>query len=261
VPSLRDTFDEAAELYHHARPDYPEALFDDMVALTGLRPGARLLEIGCGTGKATIPLARRGFAITCVELGGRLSAVAARNLAGYPGVSVLTAPFETWRPAEPAGYDLVFAATAWHWLDPATRYRRAWELLRPGGHLAYWGATHAFPDGGDPFFVRIQPVYEEIGMGMAPGETRPRPGGLPDERAEIEATGLFGDVRVRHHDWQIRYDADSYLDLLRTFSGHIAMAGWQRDRLFTAIRDLLSQRPEPYLYRHWGAVLHTATRR
>ena len=58
---LRETFDQAAEIYHRVRPDYPEALFDDLIVLAGLAPGDRLLEVGCATGKATLPLARRGF--------------------------------------------------------------------------------------------------------------------------------------------------------------------------------------------------------
>lgn len=258
---LRHTFDAAAQRYHRARPDYPERLFDDLVADAGLGPGSRLLEIGCGTGKATGPLARRGFQLTCLELGPQLAAVAAANLAGYPKVVVVTAAYESWQPAPGPAFDLVFAATAWQWLDPASRYRRAWEWLRPGGHLAFWSARHAFPAGGDPFFAQLQPVYEEIGAGLRPGETQPRPGELPDHRAEIEASGLFQDVRIRQYDWSVRYDADAYLDLLQTFSGHIAMAGWQRERLFTAIRDRLAQRPDGQLARHWGAVLHVATRR
>ena len=66
---LRQTFGQAAERYDRARPEYPEALFDDLVTLAGLTPGDRLIEVGCATGKATRPLARRGFRITCVELG------------------------------------------------------------------------------------------------------------------------------------------------------------------------------------------------
>ena len=94
---LRETFDQAAEIYQRVRPDYPEALFDDLIALAGLAPGDRLLEVGCATGKATLPLARRGFRITCVELGGELAAVARRNLAGFD-VEVVEGRFEDWRP-------------------------------------------------------------------------------------------------------------------------------------------------------------------
>jgi len=79
---LRTTFDSAADLYQEARPKYPDEIFDELAALAGLQPGDRLLEIGCATGKATTPLARRGFHITCIEIGPELAALAGRNLAG-----------------------------------------------------------------------------------------------------------------------------------------------------------------------------------
>jgi hypothetical protein len=108
----------------------------------------------------------------------------------------------------------------------------------------------------------IQPVYDEIGAGQPPGEGRPRPGELPDGlSAAIEASGLFGDIVVEQFDWEVRYDAEGCLDLLDTFSGHIAMAPWQRDRLYGEIRRRLAQRPDGQLRRHWGAILHVARRR
>ncbi|HEY6423501.1 MAG TPA: class I SAM-dependent methyltransferase [Pseudonocardiaceae bacterium] len=152
---LRTTFDSTAELYQQARPEYPEHLYDLLVETVGIKPGARLLEIGCATGKATISLARRGFRITCVEIGAELAATARRELTEFPHVEVIHSAFETWAPGPADRFDLVFAATAWHWLDPGSRYQRAWELLRSGGHLAFWSATHVFPDSGDPFFAEL----------------------------------------------------------------------------------------------------------
>lgn len=52
----------------------------------------------------------------------------------------------------------------------------------------------------------------------------PRPGELPDQREGIEASGLFEPVLVRHFDWEVTYDADGYIELLDTFSGHIVPA-------------------------------------
>jgi SAM-dependent methyltransferase len=257
---LRSTFDQSAETYQDARPEYPERLFDTLVEVAALRPGDRLLEIGCASGKATLPLARRGYRITCVELGPALAAAARVNLAGFAEVEVVESAFETWDMAVDEPFDLVFAATAWHWLDPAVAYERAWRLLRPGGHLAIWSATHVFPADGDPFFASLQTVYDEIGEGPAEKVVRPRPGELPDDREEIERTGRFGPVVVRHFDWEITYDADGYLRLLDTFSGHIALQPEQRDRLYGEIRRRLAQRPDGRLRRHWGAVLHVARR-
>jgi SAM-dependent methyltransferase len=256
---LRQTFDTVAAQYHEARPSYPDGLYGELIGLARLAPDEDvLLEIGCGSGQATIPLARRGFAITAVELGVALAAEARRNLAGFPRVTVVNADIEAWQPPGVAAFSLVFAATAWHWIDPAVRYLKAWELLRPGGHLALWEAAHVIPDDGDPFFHEIQDVYDEIGEGVPPGTDFAKPDTLADYGAEIEASGLFTDVAIRRFDWEIRYTAEAYIRLLDTFSGHIAMAQWQRRRLYGEIRRRLAQRPDGLVRRHWGAVLHVA---
>jgi SAM-dependent methyltransferase len=257
---LRTTFDSAAQHYQQARPEYPSELYDELVRSAALRLGDRLLEIGCASGKATVPLARRGFPITCVEIGSALAAEARHNLAPFPDVQIVNAPFESWQPPRGAAFALVFAATAWQWLDPKFRYQKAWMLLRPGGHLAFWNATHVFPAGSDAFFQEIQDVYEEIGEGLPPGAGWPGPGELPNDRAQIEASGFFEDVTVRHFDWETTYTADEYIRLLDTFSGHIAMAQWKRNRLYSEIRCRLAERPSGRLRRHWGAVLHVARR-
>ncbi len=255
---LRQTFNQAADIYDRVRPEYPEALFDDLITLADLVPGDDLLEVGCATGKATRPLARRGFRITCVELGPELASAARGNLTGWP-VKVVQGKFEEWRAPQPVS--LVYAATAWHWIDPAVRYQRAWQALRPGGHLAIWGAAQVFPDGGDPFFEEIQDVYDEIGEGLPPGTPWPRPGEQADDRADIEASGLFEMTAVRHYDWERGYDAEEYIELLSTFSGHLAMADWKRQRLYGEIRRRLALRRDHSVRRHWGAVLQVARRR
>lgn len=254
---LRQTFDRAAERYDRVRPDYPDALFDDLAAVAGLVPGDHLLEVGCATGKATRPLARRGFRITCIELGAGLAAAARENLAGFD-VEVVQDQFEEWRPAE--AFDLVYAATAWHWIDPGVRYLRAWQALRPGGHLAFWAAEHVFPEGGDPFFREIQDVYEEIGETLPTDPWWPRPGELPENLDEIEASGLFEVAAVRQYDWERVYPAEEYIELLGTFSGHLAMAEWKRKRLYGEIRRRLALRRDHSVRRHWGAVLRVARR-
>src|ERR671933_1014886 len=108
---LRITFNEVAELYDQVRPGYPEALFDAVVQLSGIPAQGRILEIGCGTGQATVPFARRGYRILCVELGENLASVARRRLAAYPQVEVRTGAFEDW-PEERSAFDLAVSAEA-----------------------------------------------------------------------------------------------------------------------------------------------------
>lgn len=257
--ALRESFDRVATLYQQVRPDYPEALFDHLIKVTNLEAGAHLLEIGCATGKATMPLAKRGFNITCVELGSALAAVARQNMMGMP-VDVIEQRFEDWHPGTGNGFDLVFAATAWHWIDPDVRYRKAWEILRSGGYLAFWTAAHVLPDGADPFFQQIQAVYDALGEGKQDANWR-RPGEYPNSHDQIQASGLFEVVDIRSFDWERIYPVDEYIDLLNTFSDHILMEDQKRDILYREIRALLNQRSDQSVRHHWGAVLHVARRR
>jgi ubiquinone/menaquinone biosynthesis C-methylase UbiE len=234
---LRRTFDEAAELYDRARPTYPDALFDDLVELAGLEPGSRVLEIGCGTGEATVALAEHGLHVTCVELGSSLADVTRRNLAGFPAVRVITDDFETWQPAD-ADYDAVAAFTAFHWIAHETRYAKTAAILHRGGALAVVAVNHVLPEDGDPFFRDVQADYE----GILPGDAPSPPEAVAGLRKEIEASGLFRAVGERRYRWDVAYTADQYLDVLATYSGHRALDERSRARLFELIRARIGDR-------------------
>jgi SAM-dependent methyltransferase len=254
---LASTFDSAAQLYHEARPRYPEQLFEDLIEQAQLDQDAALLEIGCGTGIATLPLAERGFRIVALEPGGELAARASANLSTYPQVEVIPSSFEAWSSDDT--FDLVYAANSWHWLDPRARYEKAASLLESTGSLAFFTADHAFPEDADPFFTEIQRVYEELGEDK-PSDTwpPPLPDEVPDDAQEVMDSGFFKDVRVTRYVWEQRYTLDRYLALLNTFSGHIAMQPEKRAHLYSEIRRSIGQREDPTIRRHWLAILHVA---
>lgn len=256
---LRETFEQAARIYHEARPGYPEELFDDLVALAGIPPGGRILEIGSGTGIATLPLARRGYAIHCIELGEQLAAVARENLAAYPGVSVEVGEFEE-LPVEEAAHDLAISATAWHWIDQPTGYRKVAQALKPGGSIAIWRHDHVWSAAGGSFWDHVQEIYEREMPGTEPGLRLQHPDDIPDEAAEIDASGLFGPVTLRRYVWDVAYDAESYLRLLSTYSGHIDLAEPNRGRLFQGIADLINGPDNGRIVKGYLAILHVARR-
>lgn len=248
-------FNRAAAGYQSGRPDYPEELFSELINAAGLRPDDHLVEIGCGPGKATVPLATRGFPITALEPGPDLAEQARINLAGTR-TEVITTTFEDWQP-ERSDYALVYAATAWHWVDEHVRWGKVASVLAEDGHLAVFGAGHAFPEGFDPFFTEIQQVYNEIGEGLDGDWPPPPPDQLPDPSPEYQDNGYVVDA-VRRFVWGLRYDADSYIALLDTFSGHILMPADRRDLLYSQVRRLLAERPDGMLTRHWVATLVVA---
>src|SRR2546423_3816826 len=110
--SLRTTFNQVAEQYHGVRPPLPPEVFDELVALTHIPRGGRVLEVGAGTGRATTTLARLSYQVVAVELGDALAAVARRNLAPFAHAEGVTAPVEEW-PLPPQAFDVVTAVDAW----------------------------------------------------------------------------------------------------------------------------------------------------
>jgi SAM-dependent methyltransferase len=255
---LRTTFEEVPELYERARPSYPPQLFDDLTLLAPPPEHSRIVEIGCGTGQATVQLAERGFRITCVELGERLAAAAQRKVSGFPGVQVVNANFETWQPAE-SNFDAVVAFTAFHWIDPALRYEKSASLLRPGGVLAIVATQHVLPEGGDQFFADVQADYI-----AATDETDesppPLPENVPDLSSEIESSRLFGSVTVDRYLWDVSYTADEYLALLETYSGHRTWDAAVRERLYARIRRRIDDQPEGTVRKTYLAMLNVARR-
>jgi SAM-dependent methyltransferase len=256
---LKRTFDSDAELYDKARPDYPEQIFDDLFAPGGLGRDAAVVEVGCGTGQATKRLARRGCRVVAIEPGGNLAAVARRNLESFPQVEIITASFESWEPQE-SRFDAVFVASSWHWIDPEVRYPKAARVLKPDGILAIVDNGHAFPEGFDPFFTEIQRCYEAIGEPHLEWPP-PRPEDEPDRRAEIERCGLFEVVAVKRHVWPVDYTADTYIDVLNTYSGHIGWDQSKRDKLYAEVRRLIGQRAEGRIRKHYLSILQVCRRR
>ncbi|GIE78563.1 methyltransferase type 11 [Actinoplanes philippinensis] len=234
---LRTTFGEDAELYDRCRPRYPPQLFADLAELAGLGPHARVLEIGCGTGQATLPLAQRGCTVVAMDLSPDMAAIARRNLAPFPNVTVVASAFEDWQPST-GPFDAVLSATAFHWLDPDVRMIKAADLLRPAGVLGIV-STHHIAGGTNAFFADAQRCYERFDPATPPGMRLTSHDETADEAAEFERSARFGPVEFRRYDWQQTYTADEYLDLLMTYSGHRAMKPQARRDLFACIAHLI----------------------
>jgi SAM-dependent methyltransferase len=256
---LRVKFEEVPELYERARPTYPEAVFDDIVELAGLKRGDRVLEIGPGTGKATRPLAERGLRVVGVELGEGLARVASERLAGFDNVEIVNATFETWEPAV-GDFAAVIAFTAFHWVDPEVRYLKSARLLRRGGALAVVDARHVLTEGSDRFWIDVQEDYDAV---VPSDENRPPPPPeeVPSFEPEIDASGCFGAVTVRRYLWDVTYTADDYLAVLDTYSGHRSIAEAQRFELYERIRRRIEGRTDPRVRKSYVSVLDAARKR
>ncbi len=266
---LRAGFDADAETYQRTRPVCPSALFDDLVRLAGLSPGGRVLEIGCGTGQATVPLAERGLAVTAVELGPSLAAAARRRLADFPAATVVTSSFEDWPPdGEPPR--AVVAINMLHWIDPAVRYAKPASLLETGGAMAVGSCAWARPPdradragkageaGEEPFWTNVQEDYRAVGFAGSPPP--------PPERIEAwhfpaEASPYFEEIASLRYPFTMTYSAEDYLAQLATQSGTRALGAATAERFLSLVRRRLRDHGWPELTATFVARLAVGIRR
>jgi SAM-dependent methyltransferase len=198
----------------------------------------------------------------CIELGANLAALARRNLAVYPLVSIQTEAFEAWQLEEKA-FDLALSATAFHWIDPAISYQKTAQALKPSGAIALFWHLHVQSEASQGCFEEVEQIYrqqvpeqeEKYGTLRWPHEIK------EPVKAEMEQTGLFRDVAVRRYRWDVTYDAASYLRLLDTYSNHRVLEGHRHDRLFHDIADLITTRYHGCITKGYLAILYVAHRK
>jgi SAM-dependent methyltransferase len=234
-------FGEVANTYDQVRPSYPGALLDEVVRFAACGVADRVLEVGCGTGKATVPLAERGLAIVALEPSPAMAAVARRRCAPFPNVQIETTSLEA-ATLPLAGFRLVLSAQAWHWVTPMARLERAAGALDPAGGIALFWNRVQWPED-DPVRARLDDVYRRL----APGLAARKPGypGLtatpetPAPVTELEDSSRFGPVDRLEYPWREQYSTARYLELLTTQSDHRLLADDDRERLLHAVAGVL----------------------
>jgi SAM-dependent methyltransferase len=245
------TFDDVAELYERFRPGYPERLADDVVWLSGIPPRGRILEIGCGSGKASALFADRGYRMLCLEPGLNLAGIAERKLTAYPDARVERRTFEEWQ-LEDSALDLVIAAQSFHYIEPASGLSKVARALRAGGAFAAF-ANHP-ARGNSEVHRRVQEAY----VRHAPALARLDMGAGLEDR--IDETGLFETVVMTRYRWQAVYTAAEYVGLMETQSHHRLLPRGQRAALLQAIHDAITGLGGSFTV-DYATRLHLAKRR
>ena len=240
---LKTTFNTASTLYEDIRPGYPEKLIRDVVDISGIENNSRILEVGCGTGKATQSFAKRGYALVCLDIGADLIAVAKEKLKAFPNVSFVEQAFEAWKSEDK--FNLVISATAFHWVNPKVRYLKASEVLKSKGFLAVFSNQHVRKDEG--FFAESQDLYDKYYL--------PLTANRPTHATNFPGVEAFQDPIKRVYPWTQTYSSEQYIKLLGTYSGHIALPDENKRLLFEGIVNLIETKYDGQITKHYEAVL------
>jgi SAM-dependent methyltransferase len=228
-----EAFGKYAEQYDRSRPTYPSALVHG-ICREGDR---RVLDVGCGTGKAALLFAARNCTVLGVEVDERMAAVARHR-----GIPVEVAPFETWDPAGRT-FDLVVSGQAWHWVDPHIGPAKAADVLTDHGRLAaFWNYEEpsdvALAADVEAAYEAFAPELEGSGIGRAAHRRH------DDETAEharsIRSSGRFASCTVYRFPWTWELRRDEFLELVRTHSGVAILPEEGRDALLERLATAIS---------------------
>jgi SAM-dependent methyltransferase len=256
-------FNDVPELYDRVRPTYPDELFADLVRITGMDARSSVLEVGCGTGQATRSLAVLGYSVIAVEPGTGLAALARQRLSTFPNVNVETSSFEEWDDRG-RRFDVLIAASSWHWVDPSIGWRRAHDVLRPGAWIALLGHVVVRRPGEPEVYAETADLHERF----APGNPD---WGHPPLEEEVRATeegwgppndpgGVFGPTIVRWYPTVQWFDGEGFADLLRSTSLYRSLDADTREPLLDAIAERIRTQMGDRASRRYLSVLRVGRR-
>lgn len=212
----RNAFDNVnIEDYDLLRPNYMPGIFKSIIDFAKLDHSRYALEIGIGTGKATRPILKTGCKLTAVEPAQQLAEFTRKKFSGFHNLCIDVTTFEEYQ-GKKESFDLVYSASAFHWIDEDLGYKKVMELLKPGGTIALFWSHSYFDESNPELNEEIQKSYRKnVYMDSPPEEIAERD--YVRNIKKIENYGFKG-CSAKVFRQQRKYDVEEYVRLLDTYS-------------------------------------------
>ena len=246
MPALKGlewTFDTVASTYEKLRPGYVEDLYRKVFDYIPINENSNVVEVGSGGGQATAPMLLTGCNLTAVEYGERFSELLKEKFKEFPKFSVITGKFED-TDFEDNAFDLVFSASAFHWVPEQIGYEKVFSMLKSGGAFARF-ANHPFRDKGNPELCeKIDELYGKYYYTFHNKKQE-----IPKEYNEQQAIDRaliaekygFKDTKYAMFYRTRSFSAKEYITLIGTYSDHIAIEESIRKEFFAEIEKAIDQ--------------------
>lgn len=210
-------FNEDVEIYEKYRPSYIPQLYHDIAKYSNMNDKYHVLEIGAGTGQATEWFVSQNVHLTAIDIGNNMTQHLQKKFYNIPNVIIKNCSFENYK-AENNSIDLIYSATAFHWLDEDFAMKKIKELLKSNGTIAlFW--NHPFVNRkNDKLHVELRKIYNKY-----------RPNDKSPKEFDKKATKKYLDLLNKHgfnnvvsklYYRERRLTAKDYIGLLNTYSDH-----------------------------------------
>ena len=243
LKGLEWTFDTVASTYEKLRPGYVKELYQTLFDYISINENSKVVEVGSGGGQATAPILTTGCQLTAVEYGEQFSELLKEKFKEYPKFSVITGKFED-TAFDDNAFDLVFSASAFHWVPEKIGYEKVFSMLKCGGVFARF-ANHPYRDKGNPALSQeIDEIYDQY-YNKYYNKEREAIAEYTEqqakERAMIASKYGFSDIRYELFYRERVFSAKEYIELLGTYSDHVAIEENIRTEFFAKIEEAINK--------------------
>ena len=239
---LNWTFDTVADTYEKLRPGYVDELYQTILDYVPINNTSRVVEIGIGGGQATLPFLKTGCELTAIDYGENFCEICREKFKDYSNFSAVAGKFED---VELNGeYDLIYSASAFHWIPEEFGYKKVFDMLKCGGVFARF-ANHPFRDKGKPeLSAEMDRIYADYYYKYHNKEAK-SPVEYTEQQAHNRALSAekygFTDIQYKLFYRTRTFSAKEYTMLLGTYSDHIAIEEKIRTEFFSKIEDAINR--------------------
>lgn len=243
IKGLEWTFDKVATKYEKLRPGYTDDLYKMLFEYIAIDSSSNVVEVGIGGGQATLPILKTGCTLTAIEYGENFSKLCVKKFEEYKNFSVINEKFENVSFPN-SQYDLVYSASAFHWIPEDIGYPKVYDMLKRGGVFARF-ANHPYRDKGNPILSsEIDKLYFKYYCGYYGKDIKSEKEYSEEQaiqRAQIAEKYGFVDIRHAMFYRTRTFSAKEYIKLLGTYSDHIAIEEKIRTEFFAKIEETINR--------------------
>ncbi len=236
------SFDIFADNYNYVRPGYPEKMYKDIEEICNVSDKFNLLEIGAGSGIATVELAKLSCKVVGIEPGSNLAEIAKKQTAQFDNVDIQEKTFEEFK-ANDKSFDIVLALTSFHWISEFMKYQKVHNILKDDGSFCL--VWNSFFQSDSPATQKINQLYQELLPDVYPKTDDDVNisvlNKLVTREKEINESDLFYIHFLRKYISIWNYDADTYPKLLNTFPKIIKVEEKRRQEFLSRVEEIVKE--------------------
>lgn len=240
--NLNWTFNTVADTYEKLRPGYVDELYKTIFEYKPIDNLSCVVEVGIGGGQATLPMLKTGCNLFAVDYGENFCEICRDKFKDYPNFSAVSGKFED---LDLGGeYDLIYSASAFHWIPEEIGYKKVYDMLKYGGVFARF-ANHPFRDKRKPeLSAEMDRIYADYYYKYHNKEPKPPveyTESQAHDRAMIAEKYGFNDIGYKLFYRTRPFTAKEYIMLLGTYSDHISIEETIRTEFFSKIEDAINR--------------------